>query len=406
MSFEWGEFSPKALTSIRESDARINIFEGSVRSGKTINSIVRWLDYVRTGPSGDLIIIGKTERTVKRNILDIIQQIVGNRHFSYNRGLGEAYILGRKVYIVGASDERSEGKIRGMTLAGAYGDELTLWPKSFFKMLLSRLSVKGAKLFGTTNPEGPYYWLKTEYIDKAKNLDLKVFSFRIDDNRNLDQDYVEALKKEYTGLWYKRFILGLWVVADGIIYDMFSDTRHQKPTIERDYIEHYVSCDYGTYNTAAFGLWGKFEKQWYKVKEYHYDGRTTGRQKTDEEYYKDLATFIENIAIKGIIVDPSAASFITTIKKHNQFRVIKAKNQVLDGIRNVATALSNEMILYNDCCIETFREYASYIWDEKASQRGEDKPIKQNDHHMDCDRYFINTILFTERNLRAVPSLY
>lgn len=183
---------------------------------------------------------------------------------------------------------------------------------------------------------------------------------------------------------------------------MFDKDKHVVKTIERKYTKHYISIDYGTQNPTTFGLWGLCDGVWYKVKEYHYDGRQKSKQKTDQEYLEDLQKFVEGINdFKGVIVDPSAASFIALLKK-NRFKVIKAKNEVLDGIRNVGTALTKLMIRYNDCCKETFREYSSYIWDEKAADRGEDKPVKQNDHQMDGDRYFVNTILFNNQSVAVL----
>lgn len=404
MSFKWGLFSKKQLDVIANCDARLNILDGSVRSGKTVSSIVAWIYFVQQAPAGELLMVGKTERTLKRNVLDPLQAMVGSRHCKLNKGMGELSLFGRRVYLAGANDERAEAKIRGMTLAGAYCDEITLYPESFFTMLLSRLSVSGARLIGTTNPDSPYHWLKKKYLDRAEELNLKHWNFTLDDNLNLDPAYVEALKKEYTGLWYKRFILGQWVLAEGVVYDMFNPEKHVRPTVNRPYSQYYVSVDYGTQNPMAFGLWGfvppptkanphEFESAWYKIKEYHYDGRQRQQQKTDEEYYADLEKFVGDIMPRAIIVDPSAASFIATIRKKGRFAVRKARNDVLEGIRNVATALNTGRILYNDCCKETFREFASYVWDEKAAERGEERPIKQNDHQMDADRYFVNTVV-------------
>jgi PBSX family phage terminase large subunit len=398
MSFIWDKFSKKQLDSILQSMARLNIWEGSVRSGKTIASIVRWLEYIKTGPQGDLLMAGKTERTLKRNILDVIEDVVGTKNFKYNRGLGEVYIFGRKVYIAGANDERSESKIRGMTLAGAYGDELTLWPESFFKMLLSRLSVKGAKLFGTTNPDSPYHWLKTEYIDND-NINIKVFHFEIEDNLSLDHEYVEELKKEYTGLWYKRFIQGLWVLAEGVVYDMFDERKHvivEIPECDR----YWVAIDYGTNNPTVFLLQGQKGNVFYTLKEYYYDSVKAGRQKTDAEYSKDLKEFIGNKHITNIVVDPSAASFIAQLRKDGFFNVKKADNEVLDGIRYVSTLLSNNRYFIHESCKNLIKEKASYVWDIKAQQKGEDKPLKQNDHASDAERYG----LFTNRyDFRVIP---
>lgn len=392
MPFEWGFFGSKALRSLDDSTARTNLWHGAVRSSKTITSIVRWLEYVRTAPPGDLLMAGKTERTLKRNILDPIQQMVGSKRFKYNRGTGEATLFGRQVYISGANDERSEGKIRGMTLAGAYGDELTLWPESFFKMLLSRLSVPGAKLFGTTNPDGPFHWLQTGYLDKD-GLDLRSWHFELADNPNLDPAYVEALKREYTGLWYKRFILGLWVAAEGAIYDMWDENVHVVDVIPDRFDRLLIGCDYATGNPTVFLLVGQAGKNLYVIDEYYWDSSKTGRQKTDAEYSADFKRFLGDRHPQAICVDPSAASFIVQMKRDGIPGIRHADNTVLDGIRNVASFLSGDrLFVYRSKCPNLLREFASYVWDPKAQQRGEDKPLKQHDHALDALRYVVQTI--------------
>lgn len=379
--FKWGLFSPKGLRSIEESTARINIWHGSVRSSKTTCSIVRWLEYVKNGPPGDLLMVGKTERTLKRNILDPLEEIVGGRRFKYNRGLGEVYLFGRKIYVAGANDERAAGKIQGMTLAGAYGDELSLWPESFFTMLLSRLSVGGAKFFGTINPDSPYHWLKVNYLDRAGELDLRSWHFLLDDNLNLDPAYVEALKKEYTGLWYKRFILGLWVLAEGAIYDMWDDGVHAVDIIPERFDRYLIGVDYGTNNPTVFLLIGQTGQCLYVIDEYYWDSNKTGRQKTDQEYSVDLKEFIESRWPQSVIIDPSAASFIAQLRKDGVAGIRQADNEVLEGIRNVASFLSrNRLFVYRKKCPNLLKEFASYVWDPKAQKKGEDKPIKQNDH--------------------------
>lgn len=389
-------FSKKQAKSITDSQARINLWEGSVRSGKTIASIIRWLDYIRTAPPGALAMIGKTERTLKRNILDEIERIVGRKHFKYNRGTGEAKIFGRVVHIVGANDERSEGKIRGMTLAGSYGDEITLWPESFFRQLMLRHSVRGSKFFGTTNPDSPYHWLKTDYIDKAHDLDMRVFHFQLDDNLALDPSYVEALKKEYTGLWYKRFILGLWVMAQGAIYDIWDENKHTFEQLPDGQYDYQIWCDYGTHNPCVFLLVAKemrgYLPRYWVLKEYYWNSRETGRQKTDREYALDLILFCKEAKIKPsrVIVDPSAASFIVQLNQH-RFPVVEAENEVLDGIRKTYTALKDGRLKVHKTCRNTIKEFGSYVWDEKSQKLGMDKPLKENDHAMDALRYGIMT---------------
>jgi len=387
--FEWGEFSEKGLLSIANSNARINIWEGAVRSSKTICSLVRWISFVASAPPGDLLMFGKTERTLKRNILNPLKDMLG-KQFDFKLGQGEAWMFGRKILIVGANDERAESKIRGGTLAGAYGDELSLTPESFIKMLFSRLSVPGAKLFGTTNPDSPYHYIKTEIIDNP-NIDKAVFHFVLEDNPNLSQVFIDALKKEYIGLWYKRFILGLWVMAEGAIYDMWDDKTHliTAPTDIDDYLKIWVSVDYGTSNPCTFGIYGKHKDgNRYKLAEYWFDSKERGYQKTDSDYGEDFEEFVEpfNSRLKEVYVDPSALSFKTELERRG-FDVQDAINDVLDGIRIVSTELGQGRYFVDPSCTNTAKEYVSYAWDSKAQKRGEDKPLKQNDHAMDCDRY-------------------
>lgn len=388
MSFTWGWFSQKQLDVIVNATARLNILSGSVRSGKTISSLVAWIYYVQQAPPGELLMVGKTERTLKRNILDPLQEIVGGRHCSLNKGTGELTLFRRRIYLAGANDERAEGKIRGMTLAGAYCDEISLYPESFFTMLLSRLSVPGARLIGTTNPDSPYHWLKLNYLDRGSELNLKHWHFTLEDNFNLDPVYVEALKKEYTGLWYKRYILGHWVLAEGAVYDMWDEAKYVKPA-PQDLKRFIVGIDYGTSNPCTFGLYGWNDSAKpivYLVREYWYDSRATGRQKTDTEYADDFKEWLGDIKPEAIYIDPSAASFTAELRKRG-YRVRDANNDVLDGIRFVASMLTQERFFVDPSCKHTIAEFNSYVWDTKAQLRGEDKPLKQNDHSQDRNRY-------------------
>jgi len=392
MAFKWGEFSEKQIHSIKYSNKRLNMWEGAVRSGKTIASIVRWLGFVRYSPHDKFLMAGRTERTLKRNILDVIKDICGH-DFKYNVGMGEGKLFGKTIYMAGASDERAQEKIRGMTLGGAYCDEITLYPESFFKMLLSRLSLKGAKLFGTTNPDSPYHWFKTQYLDRAGELDLISFKFTLDDNLTLNLDYVENLKKEYTGIWYKRFIEGEWVLADGLVYDMFDPDKHVITLPEDTKLKkHIIGVDYGTNNPCVFLAIGydDYKGDLYIVDEYYWDSKKTVRQKTDGEYANDFVSFAGKHGTNIAYVDPSALSFINELKRKG-VAVYEADNAVLDGVRFVGTLLQNNKLKINAKCKNVIREFASYVWDAKAQQRGEDKPLKENDHAMDALRYAIYT---------------
>jgi PBSX family phage terminase large subunit len=387
--FIWGEFSDKSMTSILRSTKRLNIWSGSVRSGKTITSLVRWIEYIVTAPRGRLLMVGKTERTLKRNILGDLEAMVGSRNYK-RCGDGEIKIFGRVIDIVGANDERAENKIRGATYAGAYCDEITLYPESFFRMLLSRLSVKGAKLLGTTNPDSPYHWFKEHFLDN-QDLDISIFNFTLDDNLNLDEDYKENIKKEYTGLWYKRFILGLWVMAAGIVYEQFNEEKHKLDDLPKFFDKYYICIDYGTNNPCVFLLIGKLENRYYVVKEYYHEGRKEG-QVTDSYYAKKLKEFTQGYKINQYFLDPSASSFKTELLQNN-IAVTDAENSVIDGIRTVSSLLENDRLFVNSSCKNLLKEFSAYIWDEKAGRKGEDKPVKAWDHCQDALRYCLYSLL-------------
>jgi len=406
MSFEWGKLGETSYRSIVDSDARMNIWEGSVRSGKTIASILRWIEFVQKAPTGGvLMMVAKTSKTLHRNILSIIIDMVGPKNARFNRGTGAFYLYGKEIDTIGALDERSQEKIRGATIVGCYGDELSLWPESFFKMMLSRLSVKGAKLFGTTNPDSPYHWLKVDIIDRASELDLKVFHFVLDDNPTLDPEYVKSLKAEYTGLWRKRFIDGLWVQASGAIWDCFDEDLHTKDvsvvldgggrTRFRNYI---TSADYGTNNPFAIGLFGYDGKPpVYLVKEYYFDSVRRGKQKTDSEYADDYIKFIGDYHPSVNYIDPSAASFMAEMRKRG-VNTTPAKNDVLDGVRFVSQMLEQGKFIIDKSCKETICEVTGYVWDAKAQQRGEDKPLKVHDHACDMIRYGLFSHFYRENH--------
>jgi PBSX family phage terminase large subunit len=386
----------------RDKDAII--CDGSVRAGKTASmsfSFVVWAMETFNGQQFGMA--GKTIGALRRNVIGPLKQMLASRGYRVeDRRADNLLIVSRGAvtnyfYLFGGKDERSQDLIQGITLAGMFFDEVALMPQSFVNQATARCSVDGAKLWFNCNPAGPYHWFKVEWLDKLEEKNALHLHFTMDDNPSLSERVKERYRRMYSGVFFKRYILGLWVMAEGVIYDMFDHEvggKHIKPTVDRDYTEYYISIDYGTQNPTAFGLWGYYRGVWYKVKEYHYDGRKSGRQKTDEEYYADLVEFASNRDVRAVIIDPSAASFIATIEQKWRFIVEQADNDVVNGIRNVATALSQGLIAYNDCCVETFREIASYVWDVKAQERGEDKPVKQNDHQMDSDRYFVNTVLF------------
>lgn len=376
------------------------ICDGSVRAGKTLVmslSYVMWAMHRYNGKQFGLA--GKTVGSFRRNVVTDLKRMLRGRGYLVQEKRSENFLLIRKdgrtnrFYIFGGRDESSQTLVQGITLAGFFFDEVALMPESFVNQATARCSVSGAKLWFNCNPDGPYHWFKEKWLDNLEQKKALHIHFTMDDNLSLDPATKERYQQMYTGLFYKRFILGLWVMSEGIIYDGFDESRHVVDQLPEYFDQYYVSVDYGTKNPTAFGLWGKSRNKWFKMKEYHHDGRNSGRQKTDVEYSRDLKAFTQGIHVSGVIVDPSAASFITQLKQDG-FYVKEAKNAVLDGIRNVSTALQKGMIFFHRSCKETFREFSSYVWDEKAAIRGEDKPVKQNDHHMDADRYFVNTMLF------------
>ena len=374
---------------------RINLLSGSVRSGKTWISLVLWAFWVAMRPAdGSYLMAAKTLTALHRNCLNLLQELVGENNFSFSISKKEGMLFGRKVYFEGVNDIRAENKIRGLTLDGAYCDELTLFSEDFFAMLLSRLSKPGAKLFATTNPDSPYHWLKVNYIDAAekRGLSLLFLNFLLEDNTTLDAEYVENLKKEYTGVFYDRFILGRWVVAEGLIYSMFNPSVHVKNLSGMKFDQYYISVDYGMQNPTVFLLFGHCAGKWYGIKEYYYSGRERQKQKTDGEYADDMMEFIGDIPYTRIIIDPSAASFIAELKKRG-LRVKAGKNDVIDGIRFAGSLFAKGDLYLSDSMKRTISEIQAYTWDPKATEKGEDKPLKENDHCMDAMRYFAYTVL-------------
>lgn len=389
-------FSKKQLQAFQQSNSRINILEGAVRSGKSFILLMRWIDYIINGAPGDLVICGRTDRTIKRNIINPLIELVGSS-LHYSMAKGEVTLYGRTIYVVGANDDRAEGKIRGATFAGALIDEATLLPENFFKMLLSRLSISDAKLFASTNPDSPYHWIKTDFIDREDELDIKVIKFNIRDNPSLSEDYIKNLTNEYQGLWKKRYIEGDWVLAEGAVYEFFDEDYH---VIEysKGVADYYiVGIDYGTTNPCAFSLIGfsksSYPNMWLE-KEYYFSSKETLRQKSDYEYVKDLMKFIAGYNIKQIYIDPSAASLKQEMMRNDVENVMDAENEVLPGIRYVGQLITNGTFKVCSNCVETIKEFSNYLWDSKASLRGEDKPIKQSDHLLDSIRYALYTHFF------------
>lgn len=377
------------------------IADGAIRSGKTVSMSLAYVMWaMATFNDKNLGMAGKTIGSFRRNVLFWLKLMLVSRGYKIKDHRADNMLeVSRKgitnyFYIFGGKDERSQDLIQGITLAGMFFDEVVLMPESFVNQATGRCSEEGSKFWFNCNPEGPYHWFKLNWIDKAKEKNLVYLHFTMDDNLSLSESIKKRYRSMYSGVFYKRYIQGLWSVAEGVIYDMFDSVKHTYNEIKSSFTKDcYVSIDYGTQNATVFLLWRKgLDGIWYCEKEYYYSGRDNKKQKTDKEFASDLEAFIEGYPVKEVIIDPSAASFIAEVKER-KIRVKKAKNDVLDGIRYVASLLNSEKIMFNESCKNTIGEFNSYIWDKKASDKGEDKPIKEHDHAMDAVRYFCYTII-------------
>lgn len=406
-AFDFQKFSGKQIEVLRwwlRSDKSDGIIaDGAIRSGKTIAmsfSFVFWA--MNNFESCNFAMCGKTIGSFRRNVLFWLKaMLVGRYTLVDHRADNLLEISNGSVtnyfYIFGGKDERSQDLIQGITLAGVFFDEVALMPESFVNQATGRCSVEGSKFWFNCNPDGPYHWFKTEWIDKCQDKNITYLHFTMDDNLSLSEAIKSRYRSMYSGVFFKRYILGLWAAAEGLIYDMFSEEKHVQSVREifQKLIDgnRYVSCDYGTQNATVFLLWNKgTDGRWYCTREYYYSGREKAKQKTDAEYADDLEEWLEGTKIRAMIVDPSAASFIAELRKR-KIKVLKANNDVMDGIRLVGTLLNRNKIGFLESCVNTRKEFASYIWDEKAADRGEDRPIKQHDHAMDAVRYFCMTVL-------------
>jgi PBSX family phage terminase large subunit len=388
--------SSKQLRSIKESNAKINIWEGAVRSGKTYASLWRFIFELRKGTEGEYAIITRTYDSFKRNLMPQIERMIGfdARHYSGKR---EMHVYGKTVHIIGADDERAESKIRGATFEGAYVDETTIIPESVFKMLISRCAMGGARIFATTNPESPFHWLKKDFL--TSNPDVKSWQFKLDDNPELTDNEKEYLKRQYRGLWYQRFIEGRWVQAEGAIYDFFDTSIHCMDYSSNTPEYYILGIDYGTSNACAFVLVGvnrqKYPNVWVED-EYYYDSKVQQRQKTDSEYATDLIKFIQGKPLRNIYIDPSAASFKVELQKQGVQNLRDADNEVIDGIRLVSNFLNNGTLKICRKAKNLIQEFQSYVWDSNSSKTGIDKPLKKNDHAIDALRYAIYSNFFNK----------
>ena len=390
--------SPKQIEFARYGNHRWNFKGGATRSGKTYLDF-KWIIPMRirerAGKDGLSVILGVTKSTIERNVLEPMRNLYGDKLVGAISSDNTAWIFGEKCYCLGAEKVSQVSKIRGASIKYCYGDEVADWSEEVFALLKSRLDKEYSCFDGTYNPQYPNHWLKI-FLDS----DADIFSqeYTIDDNPFLPPTFVENLKKEYAGtVFYDRYILGKWMLAEGLIYPMFNDSCIVDELPEAG--EYYISCDYGTLNPFSAGLWCVNSGRAVRVAEYYYSGRDKQYQLTDEEYYAEVEKLAGDKNIRHIIVDPSAASFIACIKKHGRFSVRKAKNDVMYGIRLTSAMLRAGAIKIGSDCGDAIREFGLYRWDEGST---EDKPIKENDHAMDDIRYFCATVLRRNRETREI----
>ena len=383
---------------LKEYDAIV--CDGAVRSGKTVCMAAGFILWAMASFDGEVFgLCGKTVLSLRRNIVMKLRKWLGGMGLQIVEKRSDSKLeiyYGERMntfYLFGGKDESSAGLIQGITLAGILLDEVALMPRSFVEQACARCSVTGSKLWFNCNPEGPEHWFyKTWILQKAGKQVLRLH-FTMDDNPALDPHIRQRYEQLYTGVFYRRFILGEWCVAEGLIY-AFDREQHCVEDLpaeaQQGHGMWYISCDYGTLNPFSAGLWWVDGGRAIRVKEYYYSGRGGSIQKTDEEYYEEIEKLAGDRVIQKIVVDPSAASFIATIRRHGRFSVRKARNDVLPGIRVVATMLKSGMIKIGAECTDAIREFGLYRWQEQGEV---DRPVKENDHAMDDIRYFCNTIM-------------
>ena len=372
------------------------ICDGAVRSGKT--SIMTWafIEWAMREFNGQRFgICGKTVDSCTKNIIiPFISMSLAKERYTLQWRRSDKLLEVRRGFttnyfeVFGGKDESSQDLIQGRTFAGVLLDEVVLMPQSFVNQALARCSVDGAKLWFSCNPGSPQHWFYLEWIKKHKERNALYLHFEMSDNPSLSEKTLERYRSQYSGVFYDRYILGKWVLAEGLIYPMFGQDNITDEIPESG--EYYISCDYGTLNPFSAGLWCLTDKKAVRIREYYYSGREKQSSKTDEEYYTELEKLAGEFPVESVIVDPSAASFIETIRRHGHFSVRKAKNDVLDGIVTTSRYIKSGKIQICSCCKDAIREFGLYRWDDKAT---EDKPIKENDHAMDDIRYFCQTVL-------------
>ena len=369
--------------------------DGAVRSGKTLAMGLSFFLWAQSCFRGQRFgICGKTiaglHRNVLAEVLPMLEELGAKWTLKRSENLLTVKFLGseNRYYIFGGRDESSAGLIQGITFAGVLLDEAALMPRSFVEQACARCSVAGSRLWFNCNPEGPGHWLYREWVQGAQKRNCLRLHFTMEDNPGLTEKVRQRYARLYSGVFYQRFVLGQWVQAEGRVYDFFTAEMVGKAPESCE--KWYISCDYGTVNPTSMGLWGKAGGSWYRVKEFYFDSRKEKRQMTDEEYAGALAELAGSRQIAAVIVDPSAASFLEVLRRKG-WRVRKAENDVLAGIRLASDLLKSGKVVICEDCRDCLREMEEYVWDLSSGQR--DKVKKEHDHAMDDMRYFCATVL-------------
>ena len=371
------------------------ICDGAVRSGKTLALSLGFVLWAAASfDRAAFALCGKTVTALRRNVIAPLMPLLRDMGIQCSEKVSRSYfdvsLAGRsnRFYLFGGRDEGSAALIQGMTLSGVFFDEVVLMPRSFVEQALARCSVSGSRMWFCCNPEKPGHWFYREWIKKAEEKNALYLHFTMDDNPSLSERVKSRYERLYSGAFYDRFVLGKWAASEGVVYPMFSPEKHVFSG-EKQCERFVISCDYGTVNPSSFGLWGLSSGVWYRLREYYYSSKREGALRTDEEHYAALEELAGGHEIEKVIVDPSAASFIECIRRHGKFRVAKADNDVITGIRRVSAALKEGRLMFHESCGDIIREFSLYRWSEKS---GADVPVKENDHAMDDLRYFVSDL--------------
>lgn len=422
--FQWKPFSSQQMeiidATLDPEAPRTIMTEGAVRSGKTIGCTAAWLLFLEQSDFPEHLLSGKTKDTIYWNIVRDLESILGEGYYYYNYQKGMMRFLGKAIRIVGAYDDGSENRIRGMTAGSWYADEVTTYPDNFLKMGMTRPSVEGNKILWTTNPDSPYHIVHTDYMTNPKMLEnnvIKVIHFNLEDNRTLNQRYIDDLKNSYNGVFYDRFILGLWTIAEGAIYNMFDVDEHTFPTNNvpfQLYDDYTVAVDYATSSVCAYTLMGIKRRgghggrikaglyDFHFLDEWYYDAAATKQSLTDGDYSKKMSEFIKPYpGVSRIFLPHDAGSLRTQLIKDG-FVTVPLMPDVVNELKQIGTLIQNGQVKVSKKCDNIIKQFLTYVWDARAQQNGIDAPLKVNDHAMDSLRYNIIGYL----SARRIPNVF